>query len=75
MPKTHRYSTIPLKEARLAGYKPLTYPYTQNEYPMMDRVIRDLNKGPRRIEYAIVTEDANRPDQLSVFRKSNSLAE
>ena len=71
MPKLHPYPTISLKEARLAGYKALTYTYTPDEYIMMDRVIRDMKKGRRPIDFAIVVEDDKQPNKLAVYRKNS----
>lgn len=69
MIKHHSYDTIPLKAAKAEGYKPLTYPYKPQEYSLMDRVIRDMKRGP--IDYVLVTESENLND-ISVFRKTNS---
>jgi hypothetical protein len=49
----------------------LTYTYAPNEYFMMDRVIRDMKKGYRHIDFAVVTEDDKRPNDLAIYRKNS----
>jgi len=64
------YATITAKEAKQRGYKPLTYPFTKDEYPMLKKVVHDMEKDD--LDYVLVTESDN-PTSISVFRKTSSV--
>lgn len=68
MSKLHSYNTLLAKEAKVAGYEPLTIPYIPKEYYLMERVISDMKRG--RTDYAVVVEDEKHPNDLCVYRKN-----
>lgn len=75
MPTQTKYQTLTAKEARPLGYHALTYDYTPEEYPLMERVLGDLRNTPpdaKPIDFAIVVEDDKHPEKLCVWRKNIS---
>ncbi len=63
------YSTVLPRAAEKAKYYPLTHDYSSKEYHLMERVITDMKKDS--IDYELVAT-AERPDLVSVWRKTNS---
>lgn len=58
------------KQAREAGFEPLTTGYSTNEYKMLQRVIDDLRRDA--IPFALVAEHSSEPNVLTVYRKGNN---
>lgn len=69
--QAHSYQTITLKAATKAKFRPLYGPCGPGEYHLLDRAVRQLSKNGANIDFEYVTESDD-PDQVTVFRKSNS---
>lgn len=60
------YQPITREQARARGFRELTNAYRPSEYGMMRAVIADMDRGG--IRYALVIENPDLPDWLSVWR-------